>query len=418
MIKKDMKNVILHGVCESLIKTLTDNISSKSNLLTSKLIYTVNLDGIMWRIQSALTRAFPNMSEKVNCESSSLFTENRKIKYEKQIDDPLQLTNDVKFFRGTPIFLTVKSTHKMSYHGESTRSIQIPVMYLSTIRTEKNIKNLRLFIKLLVKNGSKHIEEDWGKNTITFTDQNPPTPIYLCGVRRRTFDNVFMTDEQYGSLKESLDNFKAKKSWYEDKGIPYHFGILLHGCPGTGKSCIAQAIADYMDAEFNVISGDQVLQLPSLFGTAIPYDTISRDSYRVILIEDIDCGFSKDEMNPDGIEVNGVALKRKKGLASLLNCLDGVCAPQNVIYVFTTNHIEQLDPALIRPGRIDLKLEIKPVNMETFNKFCKHHYDDTWSVNFPFREGITFAELQTEVMKGKSMSELVGFCRVPPEERK
>ena len=78
-----------------------------------------------------------------------------------------------------------------------------------------------------------------------------------------------------------------------------------------------------------------------------------------------------------------------------------------MIYIFTTNHIDKLDPALIRPGRIDLKIEVGCVCKETFDQFCKRHYGKEPHVDI--KPGITFAQLQVEVMKEKSYEELIKF---------
>jgi hypothetical protein len=148
-----------------------------------------------------------------------------------------------------------------------------------------------------------------------------------------------------------------------------------------------------------------------MLGRDIPTDTMTEHSYRTIVIEDIDCGFkdvrasflNKEILPEDQKE----ELKRGSGFASLLNSLDGINAPSNTIYVFTTNHIEKLDPALVRPGRIDLKLEIGDVCRETFDMFCLRHYGKTYDGDIKFKSGITFAKLQNEVMVGKSLDELV-----------
>ena len=82
--------------------------------------------------------------------------------------------------------------------------------------------------------------------------------------------------------------------------------------------------------------------------------------------------------------------------------------------MFTTNHIEKLDPALIRPGRCDVKLEIPTVTYETFKKFAVYHYgkgadtfiDDHFIKDFEVDSDITFAELQIDVMKGATLADV------------
>jgi chaperone BCS1 len=101
---------------------------------------------------------------------------------------------------------------------------------------------------------------------------------------------------------------------------------------------------------------------------------------------------------------------RENGMASLLNTLDGFAAPRNTIYIFTTNHIEKLDPALIRPGRIDLKIDIGGVTKETFDQFSMKYYNQTiQDIDIP--ENLTFAELQTYVMQGMSLEDICGIIK-------
>jgi hypothetical protein len=108
------------------------------------------------------------------------------------------------------------------------------------------------------------------------------------------------------------------------------------------------------------------------------------------------------------------------GLASVLNTIDGIGAPTNTIFIFTTNHVEKLDPALIRPGRIDLKLEIKPVCVETFTQFMKKHYGEDVSIpkDLKIKSGISFAELQTMVMGKKTPEEIIKHVKVNSRVKK
>lgn len=181
----------------------------------------------------------------------------------------------------------------------------------------------------------------------------------------------------------------------------------------THNTTVAQAIADHIGAELTVFPGDAINDFPKIIGTDFDRVPIDPRIYRVICIEDVDCGFAQSRMDTYWEDDEEKEVKRKVGLAEILNCIDGLQAPQNVIYVLTTNHIEKLDPALIRPGRCDVKLEIPTVTLETLIKFCKHHYPNEnhtmkwWKSKVPaIKDGITFAEIQTHVMKGATLSEL------------
>ena len=87
--------------------------------------------------------------------------------------------------------------------------------------------------------------------------------------------------------------------------------------------------------------------------------------------------------------------------------MDGINAPQNVVYVFTTNHIEKLDPALIRPGRIDLTLKVDYATNETFSKFLMFHYKRSLPYGKTVVPNLTFAAVQTDVMMDATFEDII-----------
>jgi ATP-dependent 26S proteasome regulatory subunit len=121
---------------------------------------------------------------------------------------------------------------------------------------------------------------------------------------------------------------------------------------------------------------------------------------------------SDDYKEYDTVEsVNTKRDRRKAGFSSLLNAMDGLGAPEDIIYIFTTNNIDDIDPALIRPGRIDLKLEIGYVTRDQFDQFTMKYFNKVSDEKFDIKDNMSFANIQNEMMKGTSFEDIVDFVR-------
>ncbi len=159
---------------------------------------------------------------------------------------------------------------------------------------------------------------------------------------------------------QDIENLRRSKQRYARLGVPYHLGYLFYGPPGTGKTSLVSALASNFELSIYSINladfNDRTLM------NAV--NQITPNS--VLLFEDIDCMNSSKARPPskprtsDGTqtrdEKENVADRNGVTLSGLLNVLDGFYAPTNVLFMMTTNRIETLDEALLRPGRIDYKL--------------------------------------------------------------
>ncbi len=148
--------------------------------------------------------------------------------------------------------------------------------------------------------------------------------------------------------------WKRSRERYRKLGVPYHRGYLLYGPPGTGKTSLVSGLAAHFGMSI------YALNLTEFNDRTLKTAMNDVPEHSVILFEDIDCmrssnrrikqGSSSSATPEDAVDRLGVTL------SGLLNVLDGFHAPENVIFVMTTNHVEALDPALLRPGRIDYRL--------------------------------------------------------------
>jgi chaperone BCS1 len=162
---------------------------------------------------------------------------------------------------------------------------------------------------------------------------------------RRPLGSVVLADGVLEDLLDDLRGFYASRSWYIQRGIPHRRGYLLHGPPGNGKTTLVLAVAGELNLSVAVLSLSSRLlsddALRSLVD-ALPPATL-------LLIEDVDCVFKSERTTT---EQTGVTL------SGLLNALDGVSSREGRVLFLTTNHPDRLDPALVRPGRVDRKIEL------------------------------------------------------------
>ena len=306
-----------------------------------------------------------------------------------------------KWYKGVPIvFYKIKGM-----------LLKYPTLKMSTINTSYCIKTAKEYLNILCKKGSKIINKDYE----SLLQYNIGTMAHLQDKRiigkPKTMNDVFINNTDKQRIIKSLDNFKNKRNWYLENGIPYHFGILLYGPPGTGKTTLARAIGNYLKARQYIFTGDSINMLPRALNEQML--CVSPTQLRCVIVEDIDVGFKEQRYVRDS--GTGDKDDKRSGFASLLNSFDGFLAPQDVIYIFTTNHIEKLDPALHRPGRIDLEINVNKITVDTLSQFTKKFYNKTVDESIITDEEIpldlTFAKLQIEVMNGKSFDELISYIK-------
>lgn len=182
----------------------------------------------------------------------------------------------------------------------------------------------------------------------------------------RLLDSVVLKPGEKERLVEDIKRFKSAKQRYRKLGVPYHRGYLFYGPPGTGKTSLVSAVAEKFGMSIYAINlahfNDRSL--------VIAMNDVSQNS--VILFEDIDCmksGDARPKLDEPVSEAQSktpAAKEDRNGvtLSGLLNALDGFSAPDNVLFIMTSNQIEALDPALLRPGRIDYRLYLGPATEE------------------------------------------------------
>jgi chaperone BCS1 len=183
-------------------------------------------------------------------------------------------------------------------------------------------------------------------------------------IRPRCLDSVVLDGNQAAELLADMREFLDNPGWYHETGVPYRRGYLLHGPPGNGKTSVVKALAGELGLSIYLL----VLSDPELSDNRIS-DLLAKVPERsILLLEDVDCAFVKRK------RANG----REGGLtfSGLLNALDGVASAEGRIVVMTTNHLDRLDPALVRPGRADVKLGFENASADQARRLFERFFPD------------------------------------------
>jgi 26S proteasome regulatory subunit T2 len=169
-----------------------------------------------------------------------------------------------------------------------------------------------------------------------------------------TYGDVGGLDTQIREIKEAVELPLTHPELYEEIGIKPPKGVILYGEPGTGKTLLAKAVANETSATFFRVVGSELIQKYSGEGPKLVRELFrlaEEHSPSIVFIDEIDAiGHKRIETSSGG--------KREvqRTMLELLNQLDGFDTSSEVKVILATNRIESLDPALIRPGRIDRKI--------------------------------------------------------------
>ena len=204
---------------------------------------------------------------------------------------------------------------------------------------------------------------------------------------KRPVSSVFLPAAQKSEMLAHADWFFGARPWFAERGIPYRQGYLLHGAPGTGKTSIAMALAGHFDKPLYVINLASVEN-----DNALMFAFLSTLPSCVVLIEDVDATRTATDRDAEPVPppepakapsrypvINGAFQSPPATgvtLSGLLNAIDGVASSEGRLLIMTTNRPDVLDPALLRPGRVDLRFEIGPMDAAQVREMALRFYRD------------------------------------------
>lgn len=285
---------------------------------------------------------------------------------------------------------TFDTTHTIYYKGHwlrvcrSRQSNGDELLSISVVARSNNI------LKQLVLEAKKEYERDAEHRVQIFFADSHGSWRWTDSRQKRPMSSIVLAPGVKEMLLSDTKDFLKSEKWYADRGIPFRRGYLLHGVPGSGKSSLIHAIAGELALDIYVVSLSS-----SWINDATLTALMGRVPARcIVLLEDLDAAFTRstsrdtqstgaptaekkeDSNNNSGDNNNGEKKQEEintLSLSGLLNALDGVAASEGRILFATTNHLERLDPALSRPGRMDVWIEFKNANRwqteQLFNNF-------------------------------------------------
>lgn len=308
--------------------------------------------------------------------------------YIKSLEDPAisYFTNSKNENENDICAYAVDSNGNKLNHQDCTVLLKQFISYVNTTNfsktnTKSNIEVYNLEVKEITEIISESVPSKTSQKTLpdgsteTITTEAIPevskqimkVDIKHVNAFYKPFDSLYLKENDEFKLKSLLTSFDTKKEMYKNLGIPFKFNCLLYGPPGTGKSSAIKAIGSYLKKNLYYLDLSKIRtndELNEVFSIVVSKNV---NSAGIIVLEDIDC-MSNIVLSR---ETNGIENK-KLTLSHLLNMLDGVLTKDDSIVLMTTNHYEKLDSALIRHGRMDLKIQLTECDDYQYKTIFSH----------------------------------------------
>ncbi|KAJ6498338.1 mitochondrial chaperone bcs1 [Mycena vulgaris] len=245
------------------------------------------------------------------------------------------------------------------YYGQKEETLQICIL----------TRHHRVLNELLLEAKKDYMAAEEHSISIYVSDMNNSWR-HVASRPKRNINSIILDPGVSELLVDDARDFLESKAWYAARGIPFRRGYLLYGAPGSGKTSIISSIAGELGLDVYIVS----LSRAGLDDSALSELISNLPEKCIALMEDIDAAFTQS-LNRDTVQGPASAgaddgrpappgappapSTSRLSLSGLLNALDGVAAQEGRILYATTNKYTALDPALCRPGRMDIHVEFR-----------------------------------------------------------
>lgn len=253
-------------------------------------------------------------------------------------------------------------------NSDEVPSNNFQTIKLVTLSVHKNALNE--FIKSIYVDSLKNDVDGY---ITTFSVNKYGEWVYVKRYKPMSIKNVIIDEKVKSKITNHLDQWIKMEQWYKNRGITYKTGALLHGPPRNGKSSFIAAVARKYGKNIHYLSLTALENEDSLNKA---FRTLNQYSNVILVLEDIDSVWVGREPVKKDFNIS---------FSALLNCLNGVLDPENVIIMMTTNYIENLDSALIGPGRVDIKALFDNPDKELAEAYVSNFFETSVTLeNYSF----------------------------------
>lgn len=246
----------------------------------------------------------------------------------------------------------------------ATRELSAGQQIIETVRMSTFGFKRRYFDELLAKCVDRIKNANIGRTPLYMVDRWAESWILSSVRTNRPLSTVILDGDAQGFCAD-IANFLRSEEWYARRGIPWRRGYLLYGPPGTGKTSLIIAAAGELNMSLCMLSLSDTRLSDHSFSVLLQ----RTPSNSMIVIEDVDAFFCDRSSVAEGVKLS---------FSGFLNALDGVHSLEGRVIVLTTNHVDRLDSALIRPGRVDRQFHLEyATHAQIYGMYIQFFPDDT-----------------------------------------